>query len=209
MISTTIIPDQGNDQRLLSQLRRTGGGTISELGKELGVTATAVRQRLNRLMSNGLIRRETQPQKRGRPSHRYLLTEKGERHAGTNYADLAIVLWQEIRSIEDQRVRSGLLGRIAGRMAQVPGFVAEKTLEERMNHLKEYMAERQVPLEVDKSGTDATLTILACPYPQLAEHDRGVCAMERMMISELLGEKMSLTSCRLDGANCCTFEPAS
>ena len=47
----------------------------------------------------------------------------------------------------------------------------------------------------------------ACPYPDLAEQDRSVCSMERMMFSELVGENLRLSNCRLDGHNCCTFEP--
>lgn len=172
------------------------------------MTATAVRQRLNRLMGEGLVCRKTQQIKRGRPSHRYLLTEKGERQAGTNFGDLAIALWQEIRSIDDPAVRSGLLGRIAGRLSKAVGFADGSELRKRMDQFSQVMEERQVPMEVDDSKDKPTLTILACPYPQLAEHDRGVCAMERMMISEVLGEKVNLTSCRLDGDNCCTFEPA-
>jgi len=48
----------------------------------------------------------------------------------------------------------------------------------------------------------------ACPYPDLAEQDRSVCSMERMMFSELAGEDLRLSHCRLDGHTCCTFEPA-
>jgi predicted ArsR family transcriptional regulator len=51
------------------------------------------------------------------------------------------------------------------------------------------------------------LRAAACPYPDLAEQDRTVCSMERLMVSELLGEKVRLSECRLDGQSCCTFEP--
>ena len=63
--------------------------TISALVAEMGVTATAVRQRLQRLMAEGLIERQTENKGRGRPNHRYSLTEKGERSAGNNFADMA------------------------------------------------------------------------------------------------------------------------
>jgi predicted ArsR family transcriptional regulator len=138
-----------------------------------------------------------------------LLTEKAKQRAGNNFAELASVLWQEIRSIQEPTVRSGLLGRIANRMALQTGFSPGDSLSDRMEHLAERMAERQIPMEVEKSGTTPSLTILACPYPDLAELDRGVCAMERMLFSEVLGASVKLTACRLDGANCCTFEPSA
>jgi hypothetical protein len=33
--------------------------------------------------------------------------------------------------------------------------------------------------------------------------------MERMLFSELVGDNLKLTNCRLDGGSCCTFEPAA
>jgi DeoR family transcriptional regulator, suf operon transcriptional repressor len=50
--------------------------------------------------------------------------------------------------------------------------------------------------------------VLACPYPELAMHDREVCTMEQMLISAALGEEVQLTGCRLDGQGCCSFEPS-
>jgi predicted ArsR family transcriptional regulator len=74
----------------------------------------------------------------------------------------------------------------------------------------ELFREREVPFEVDRSNPLLpVLTALACPYPDLAEQDRSVCSMERMMFSELLGENMRLSSCRLDGEKCCSFEPSA
>jgi DeoR family transcriptional regulator, suf operon transcriptional repressor len=53
------------------------------------------------------------------------------------------------------------------------------------------------------------LTALACPYPDLAKQDRSVCTMEKLMLSEILGENVRLSECRLDGASCCTFTPST
>ncbi len=68
------------------------------------------------------------------------------------------------------------------------------------------MSGQDLPFEIDESEELPVLTALACPYPDLAEQDRGVCAMEKMLLSNVLGEGLKLSSCRLDGANCCTFE---
>ena len=75
-----------------------------------------------------------------------------------------------------------------------------------MENLAAIFIERDIPFEVENSGQLPVLTALACPYPDLAEQDRGVCAMEKMFFSELIGESLRLTECRLDGATCCTFE---
>ena len=75
-----------------------------------------------------------------------------------------------------------------------------------MESICELFEDREVPFEVDRSGQLPVLTALACPYPELAERDRSICSMERMMFSELVGENLRLTDCRLDGDRYCTFE---
>jgi predicted ArsR family transcriptional regulator len=201
---------ESSDETLLNFMRCEGPVTISALVAEMGVTATAVRQRLRRLMSEGLIERRTERISRGRPNHRYLLTEKGERSAGTNFADMAIVLWEEIKSVEDPTIRRGLLKRIADRfVAKYRDRVVGETLDERMGALAKVMSERDIPFAVSKSNELPVLSALACPYPELAKMDRSVCTMEKMMLSEILGSNVRLSDCRLDGASCCTFTPSS
>ena len=97
------------DRTLVDFMRRSGASTISELVEFTGVTATAVRQRLNRLMEQGLVAREAESVGRGRPTHRYSLTQAGVQSGGDNYGDLISVLWTEIRAVEDPDVRHGLL----------------------------------------------------------------------------------------------------
>jgi predicted ArsR family transcriptional regulator len=199
---------ESSDIGLLDILRKAGSCSVAQLAAAMEVTATAVRQRLTRLLARGDIERTTERASRGRPVHRYGLTEKGRRRAGANFADLAIALWEEIREIKDPEVRRGLLGRISGRMAALyAAQIRGSTLDERMESLAELFRERQIPFDVDRSHDLPILHARACPYPELAERDRSVCAMEKNLFSELLGENVRLSNCRLDGHTCCTFEP--
>ena len=196
-----------SDNVVIDLLRDHREMTVSALAAELNVTATAVRQRLNRLMSHQLVQRKAAVEGRGRPSHRYSLTSKGRRQVGSNFGDLAVALWDELRAIKDLEVRRGLLQRIAGRLANsYDGHVHGKSVVKKMKTVAALFDERNVPFSVDTTAELPVLTAHACPYPELAEQDRSVCAMERLMISELLGEKLQLTECRLDGSPCCTFE---
>ena len=195
-----------SDVGLLDLLRKRDSLTVAEMAEAMEVTATAVRQRLNRLMAQGYIERKAAKAGRGRPSHYYALTSAGRRKTGANFADLAIALWSEIREIEDPQVRRGLIHRISRRLAESYADQIEgDTVEERMKSLAALFGQRQVPFSVEKSGDLPVLTALACPYPELAEQDRSVCAMERMLFAEILGENVRLNDCRLDGAACCTF----
>jgi DeoR family suf operon transcriptional repressor len=86
------------------------------------------------------------------------------------------------------------------------GKLNGESTADRMESVSTLMAERNVPFTVDRNGALPVLTASACPYPELAEQDRGICAMEKMLFSELVGENLRLSECRLDGAACCRFE---
>jgi DeoR family suf operon transcriptional repressor len=178
---------------------------IGDLADRLGVTATAVRQRLDRLMRAGLVERSTVSRPRGRPAHAYRLTPAGRRLGGDNFRDLAMVLWREVRGIPDPAVRRGLLQRIAGGLAEAcRDRIAGDTPRDRLAGLAALMAERDIACAVDQ-GDLPVLTAYSCPYPELADEDRGVCAAERLMIQELVGTAVQLSECRLDGGACCRF----
>lgn len=178
---------------------------IGELAERLGVTATAVRQRLDRLMRAGLVERSTVSRPRGRPAHAYRLTDAGRRLGGDNFKDLAMVLWREVRGIPDPAVRRGLLQRIAGGLAEAcRDRIVGDTPRDRLAGLAAFMAERDIACSVDQ-GELPVLTTHSCPYPELADEDRSVCVAERLMIQELVGTAVRLSECRLDGASCCRF----
>lgn len=205
-----IIP---SDISILDLLRKQRSMSVTELANVMGVTATAVRQRLVRLMAQGYIDRAVDRAGRGRPSHRYALTSAGRRKTGANFGDLAIALWTEIRAISDPEVRGGLIQRLSRRLAEMYGDRIEgETVETKMQAVAALFNDRQVPFVVEPtSGPNQlpVLTALACPYPDLAEQDPAICAMERMLFSELVGENLKLSKCRLHGEDCCTFEVRS
>ena len=196
------------DRTVLDLLCKSDSVTVGDLAREMGVTATAVRQRLNRLMGQGMVARTTAGSSRGRPSHHYRLTEKGRRTTGENFADLARALWKEIQEIEDADVRKGLVSKLASGLANAYApTMTGTTPSERMLEIKQIFSERDVPLSVDESESLPKLTVHACPYPDLAtENHRTICAMEKSLFSNLLMEEVTLTTCQLDGATCCTFE---
>ena len=197
---------ESSDVAVLDQLRTVGSLSVAQLAAMIGVTATAVRQRLTRLMAHGYIERNVVRTGRGRPVYRYTLTDKGRRQTGENFADLAIALWLEICSIDDPERRRALLERVSRRLVSMYAVhVQGDTAAEKMRSLVRLFRERQVPFVVESEGDLPVLTVLACPYTGLAEEDRSICSVETMLFSELMGEELRLEQCRLDGQSCCTF----
>jgi DeoR family transcriptional regulator, suf operon transcriptional repressor len=106
-----------SDTAILDLLRKDDALTVTELADAMEVTSTAVRQRLNRLMAQELVERTVSRHGRGRPLHHYRLTDKGRRKVGSNFADLAVALWQEISQLEDLEIRRMMMKGLAKRLA--------------------------------------------------------------------------------------------
>jgi predicted ArsR family transcriptional regulator len=200
------------DRELLSALRGGDAAGVGDLTDRLGVTATAVRQRIDRLLEMGLIDREKVVAGRGRPTYRYQLTVLGHQRAGANASELADAMWREIMLIDNSDVRQALLSSIAARLGrqfvdQVSDDDSDGTIESRMQRLSSMLADRQIETAVTHEGALPVLDMSSCPYPSLTEasQDRAMCRLEEQMISEALGQPMHLSSCRLDGDSCCQF----
>ena len=199
------------DQAVLDLLRQESELSVNEMVDRLGVTATAIRQRLNRLLAKELIDRVDSRKNRGRPVHQYRLTEKGQRTAGDNLADLAGVLWAEIQNIPDPQVKrtvmSGVVERLAKKYAdQVTG----QTLPQRMEAVARMFGERRIPSSVEESAGSPVLKVLGCPYPELVDEGHDICDMEKQLFEVLFDSEIKVDRCHCgDAGHCCTFQPIS
>lgn len=199
-----------SDRPLLDLIRRRGPLTVAEMAVELGVTATAIRNRLTRLVGSGMIERRAEHGGRGRPRHTYQASVEAHKRLGQNYADLAVVLWDEMmRSVEDRKLRRLLFSRITDRLAELyRAQMSGDGWEVRLVQLGSILHDRGIEAEVTRGdgGAAAVLKQHSCPYFELAEEDRTICAMERKMFEKVLGRGLRLSQCRLDGHRSCDFE---
>lgn len=201
---------EAEDRSLLDLIRRHGPLTVAEMAGRLGVTSTAVRNRLTRLTGSGMVERRVEHGGRGRPRHAYQASVEAHKRLGQNYADLAVVLWDEMkRTVEDRKIRRMLFGRITDRLAELyRSQITGDEWEGRLVQLGSILHDRGVETEVTR-GDGTMMPVLkqhSCPYYELAEIDRAVCVMERKMFEKVLGRGLRLSQCRLDGHRSCDFE---
>lgn len=192
---------------MLGLLRANRSMTVCELVDEMGVTATAIRQRLTRLMALELIDRSEESHGRGRPSHRYVLTEKGRKSLANNLGDLAVVLWEEVQKIADaetrQRVISGAVERLAEKYETE---IVGDTAASRMESITKLFADRQIPIAFEEQDGLPIIKVSGCPYPTLARENREICDMEKQLLSTIIGEPIDRCQCQQDGDSCCSFK---
>lgn len=198
------------DRPLLDLIRRRGPLTVAAMVQALGVTPTAVRNRLARLVDSGMVERRVELGGRGRPKHTYQASAEAHRRLGQNYADLAVALWGELmHEVPDPKLRRLLFGRVTEKLAeQYRAEIRGAEWQGRMVELGSVLAHRGIEAEVTDASPEA-LPILrqhSCPYHALAEADRTVCALERKMFEKVLGRSLRLSRCRLDGHRSCDFE---
>ncbi len=201
---------ESSDRVLLDLIRRSGPVTVVEMAARLGVTGTAIRNRLARLLGAGLVERRAESNGRGRPRHTYEVSVLAQKQLGQNYADLAVALWEELMgTIPDRKLRRQLFVRVTERMAEIyRGQVSGNEWEGRLVQLTNLLLDRGVEAEVahNAAGAIPLLRQHSCPYYELAEADRSICALERKMFEKVLGRGLRLSQCRLDGDRFCDFE---
>ena len=136
-----------SDAALLALLRIAGPLSIREMAHAMDVTATAVRQRLVRLLHQNAIQRKTIRHGRGRPRDLYWLAEKGMERTGSSFADAALTLWAEVCQSTDPALRQATLRRMA--RALVSGDadkIKGKTPAEQKKSLAKLLNRQQVPV---------------------------------------------------------------
>ena len=194
------------DRDFLQSLNRLGGGTVQEICADLGVTATAVRQRLTRLQASDHVTRETIREGRGRPHHVYRVTDLGRSQLGENYADLARTLWRAIGRIKSPQTRSLVWNNVREELvARYRRTVHAAGTSDRFRQLGIGLAAEGFDVEMDTSGELPILRENNCPYLELAAEDAGICELEQAVFTEVVVAPVSLSqSCR-DGSSCCEF----
>ena len=201
---------ESSDRELLDLIRRSGPLTVAEMTESLGVTGTAIRNRLARLLGSGLVVRQAEHQARGRPRHTYQVSVEAQKRLGQNYTDLALALWEEMMSaVADRKLRRLMFTRVTDRLAEIyRNQVSGREWEGRLVQLTHVLHDRGVEAEVarESGGAIPILRQHSCPYYELAEADRAICALERKMFEKVLGRSLRLSQCRLDGDRFCDFQ---
>jgi predicted ArsR family transcriptional regulator len=137
----------------------------------------------------------------------YRVTSSGLRQLGDNYADLAQILWRELRGIEEPAIRRRVVDGIRNALIQRYGpLVYSDSLRERVKQLQSALIERGFDVEADESGVLPILRENNCPYHELADADSTICELEQEVFESVLGAEVTLTQCCRDGHNCCEFQ---
>ncbi len=190
--------------KILDFLQRHGEASVKDLEELLGISTTAVREHLTHLQARDLVATRLVRRGPGRPHALYSLTAEAQSLFPKEYDTLTNMLLREIASQEGPARLQGLLDAVGARLAEeYRGQVAGGALSERVLALREALERRGIPVEVHPSGE--SLRLFACPYLDIAQEHAGVCAMERRMVEQVLGETIALEGTIREGGRSCHF----
>ena len=196
------------DREILEHLHKMGGADVQELCELLGVTRTAIRQRISRLESLGTINACQQSSGRGRPRNIYQVTTEGLHSLGEDYRELAVVLWETIAELDDHVVRERLIAQVRDRLASRfrQRLAESRSVGDRVDQLVDEMKSNGFNIESDHSELLPILRETNCPFPMLADIDESICQVEREVLEQVLGAPVEFRNRCRDGHHCCEFE---
>jgi predicted ArsR family transcriptional regulator len=199
--------DKSPAGQILKLLQQRGKLRIKDIEAALGVTSTAVRQQLNALLAENLVASTTVREKRGRPHAIYRLSEKGQALFARGYANLAIVLLEEILEVAEPELAQRLFRRVSTRLGeQYTDHMLGEALSERLQALVSRLHTHGIITQVDEADDLFVLTEYGCPYFRVAQQHREVCEMEIEAMEQALGTEVTLCHSQLDGHHGCQFQ---
>jgi predicted ArsR family transcriptional regulator len=193
--------------QILEHIQRNGPASIRELEDLLGITTNAVRQHLGALQADGYIERQRVHAGVGRPHHAYSITDKARELFACHCDDLALTLLEEVFALEGREQAILLLDRVGSRLAQrYADSVRSAVLQERVEELAHALYRRGVLTGVTVEDENTIiLRTYTCPYHELAQEHRDICAMDEHLMRKVLGSEVSLSACMMDGHRGCSF----
>ncbi len=197
-----------SDREVVDMLMVQSPQEINQLGERLGVTATAVRQRLGRLLSMGYVERSTVSSGRGRPVHQYSLTEPGRLSGGNNLADLAVALWQQVQQIPDVALRESVVSGTIDRLVdKYNSEITGESASDRMASISRLFGDRDLPVRFDQNNDGLpVISVGGCLYPGLSENGTKICELEQQVLERVVGDEVRLCTCQRQGDACCSFQ---
>jgi predicted ArsR family transcriptional regulator len=203
-MAATLFTSESPAGKILAYLQRHGEATVKQLEELLGISTTAVREHLTHLEAKDLVTTKLVRRGPGRPHAVYFLTSTAQDLFPKEYDTLSTMLLREIASQEGPDRLQVLLNAVGARLAEeYGGPAAGAALRERLLALCAALERRGIPVEL--LPEDDSFRLFACPYLDVAQEHAGVCAMERRMVEQVLGEQIVLESTIREGGRSCHF----
>jgi predicted ArsR family transcriptional regulator len=198
---------QSTRHEILEILKEDRQATVEDLAKRLELTPMTIRHHLNVLQAQGLVAATTvrRSQRVGRPRLVYTLTEQADNLFPQSYGELALHLVSEIKETMGPEETEAIFRRIAERISQeAPPPIPGQTFEERLDQVASFLGQQGFIISWEKEDDGYVLANINCPYRQVTRQHPEVCAMDAVLLRQLLGVEPELLGTLREGEHMCS-----
>ena len=191
-------------------MKTQGPSTIAQLAELLQLTGEAVRQQLLQLQREGWVEsriaRSEERGRTGRPATRYSLTEAGDHLFPKNYDLLNIAFIDAVADELGPEAAKRMLKRVSDdRASSVTASMRGRTLEERVEALKNFYLEGDPHMQVQKTDGLFRLVERNCPYMNTAMQRPALCSVSVNALTRILGVRVEREKTFQAGDGRCVF----
>jgi predicted ArsR family transcriptional regulator len=191
---------------ILHLLKRTGGLTVLEISRQLGITSVAVRKHLARLEAEGLIAQRSRPSPRGRPAVLYCVSESGDAFFPQGYNQLAVDLLQDLSALEGDKKLEHLFHLRNERLASTYRMrVGDKPLVEAVQELARARDDDGYMATVEEDEGGLVLAEHNCPIYDVAQRFPQACQCEHELFERILKIPVKREITLVQGAPACRY----
>ena len=190
---------EGTRHRMVALLQQAPEATIDELAQALDMAAATVRRHLDILQRDRLVSYRVVRHKPGRPQHAYYLTDEGHESLPKRYQNLLHWILQSLTSSDTGASPSSLDQSVELLLADIANRIAEpyrerfegRSIPDRVAVLQEMLETEQFAPSVEEGAGTLKMHLLNCPYRGIAMENSVVCALDRQLISLVMGSDAS------------------
>lgn len=192
-----------SSRQLIEHLKQGGPATIREIRAALGLSETAVRHQLTRLMQQGWLTQEQRREGKGRPATVYRLTQASEGLFPKRYPEL-------LDAVLGQAEAEGLMGRLMegvaeGMAAELRRKLAGLEGSAKLAALLEYMDYGDMLGQLEETPSGWELKAYNCLYYATGQRFEAVCDLPAQVIGRATGLEAERPFCQRDGKRACHF----
>jgi predicted ArsR family transcriptional regulator len=199
-----------NQKKILDYLLdHPEGATLEELSTHLGITKTAAKEHILKVIDLGLLTYSDSKGSVGRPKRRYLLSPEGHEAFPKQYSWLSNVLLELLaEDLGDEtvaRLMSDLGKKVAGSMK--PQFEKVKTSAELLALITQTLNELGYRAVLKQSDVrkGAVLEATHCVYHSVAKQHPALCGFDISFLENASGMSVQMESCIAKGGSTCRF----
>ncbi len=193
-------------ERILQTLLANPRSSINDLAEAVGINAISVRHHLTHLEKERLVGSEEERHGVGRPRLVYYLTEQGLERFPTRYLRLTTRLLDQLKETLPEETFNTIFTTMAEQVAsEYAERVASLGMEEKLNVVKELLAQEGFSVEWERSGDQYFIHEITCPYYHVGQSHPEVCDVDQTLISQILSIPVEKIRCVLNGDRHCTY----